>query len=124
MRALTAQQRRVLALVANGFTNADIGARLGLSSRTINRHLADVYDRLGVDDRAQAVAVALVLGELGRLDVQLPTGKQRPAVGRGRRQEPASGPQGAQEAAGSRRDVRGAARAAGGRTAARGEAAA
>ncbi|MCX5137614.1 LuxR C-terminal-related transcriptional regulator [Streptomyces sp. NBC_00340] len=124
MRALTAQQRRVLALVANGFTNADIGARLGLSSRTINRHLADVYDRLGVDDRAQAVAVALVLGELGRLDVQLPTGGPRPAIGRGRRQEPASGPQGAPEPARGGRDVRGTARAAEGRVAARGEAAA
>jgi DNA-binding CsgD family transcriptional regulator len=123
VRALTAQQRRVLALVANGFTNADIAGRLGLSSRTINRHLADVYARLGVDDRAQAVAVALVLGELGRLDVQLPTGRPRPAVGRGRRQEAASGPQGAQEPARGARDGRDAPRASSGRTAVRREAA-
>jgi LuxR family transcriptional regulator of spore coat protein len=124
VRALTAQQRRVLALVANGRTNADIAARLDLSPRTINRHLADVYDRLGVDDRAQAVAVALVLGELGRLDVQLPTGAPRPAVGRGRRQEAASGPQGVQEAARAVPVGRDAPRASSGRTATRGEAAA
>jgi DNA-binding NarL/FixJ family response regulator len=66
-------------LVANGRTNAQIGAELGLHPRTIDRHLAEAYSRLQVRDRAQAVAVALVLGELGRRDIQIP-GRQREAA--------------------------------------------
>ena len=72
MRALTARQRQVLLLAANGNTNAAIGQALGVSSMTVNRHLADIYRALGARDRANAVALALRYGDLGVGDIQLP----------------------------------------------------
>ncbi|MGN6561770.1 MAG: helix-turn-helix domain-containing protein [Thermomicrobiales bacterium] len=59
MTELTSRQRAVLALVATGATNAEIAAALGLSRQTVNGHLADAYQRLGVTDRTQA-ALAVV----------------------------------------------------------------
>jgi DNA-binding CsgD family transcriptional regulator len=71
-RALTARQREVLAHVANGNTNAQIGHLLGLHPRTVDRHLADTYKVLGARDRANAVALALLAGDLDRNDITLP----------------------------------------------------
>ena len=72
MKELPARQRQVLLLVANGNTNAQIGRRLGLSRPTIDRHLAETYRRLGASDRAQAVAIALAVGELGVHQIHIP----------------------------------------------------
>jgi DNA-binding CsgD family transcriptional regulator len=52
---LSARQRQVLALVADGLTNAQIATRLGLSGRTVDKHLENAYARLGVDNRTSAV---------------------------------------------------------------------
>jgi DNA-binding NarL/FixJ family response regulator len=71
-RALTARQREVLTHVANGNTNAQIGHLLGLHPRTVDRHLADTYRTLGARDRANAVALALLAGDLDRDDITLP----------------------------------------------------
>jgi DNA-binding CsgD family transcriptional regulator len=71
-RALTRRQREVLAYVANGRTNTQIGVLLGLHPRTIDRHLADTYKTLGARDRANAVALALLAGDLTRDDITLP----------------------------------------------------
>ena len=71
-RALTRRQREVLTHVANGNTNAQIGVLLGLHPRTIDRHLADTYKTLGARDRANAVALALMAGDLTRDDINLP----------------------------------------------------
>lgn len=73
-RALTARQRAVLALVANGNTNAQIGRWLGIHPVTVNSHLADIYRSLGAHDRAQAVALALRNGDLTRDDIHEPHG--------------------------------------------------
>ncbi|MFF2852630.1 helix-turn-helix transcriptional regulator [Streptomyces sp. NPDC058001] len=73
LSALTPRQRQVLALVANGHTNAQVGRRLDLSSMTINRHLAEIYRALGAKDRANAVALALLHGDLTREDINTPT---------------------------------------------------
>ena len=70
--SLTPRQRQVLALAANGNTNAQIGRLLGLSRPTIDRHLACAYRTLGAVDRAQAVAIALVVGELGAHHICIP----------------------------------------------------
>ena len=52
----------VLRLVAEGHTNKEIAARLFVSPDTINGHLDNIYRKLGVSDRAHAVAVALRSG--------------------------------------------------------------
>jgi DNA-binding NarL/FixJ family response regulator len=55
---LSARQSEVLRLVAAGLTNAQIGDELGISPRTVKRHLESVYDKLGVRTRAAAAAIA------------------------------------------------------------------
>lgn len=50
----TARQREILALVADGLTDAQIGRRLGLSAATVSKHLTRSYARLGVPNRAAA----------------------------------------------------------------------
>ena len=53
---LTSRELEVLALVADGATNRAAGERLHLSEATIKTHLLSIYAKLGVGDRAAAVA--------------------------------------------------------------------
>jgi DNA-binding NarL/FixJ family response regulator len=67
---LTRREREVLAQVATGRSNQEIADELVLSVRTIERHLATVYQKLGVSGRsarAAAVSHALRAGMLPRL---------------------------------------------------------
>ena len=73
MRSLTARERQVIRLVANGHTNASIAARLGIHRVTVDRHLANSYGKLGARDRANAVAISLRHGEIGMGDIELPS---------------------------------------------------
>ena len=57
--ALSARQREVLHLVAQGKTNREIAEALVLSERTVQRHIADLYARIGVRNRAEATAFEL-----------------------------------------------------------------
>ena len=59
---LTARQLDVLVLLADGRTNAEIAARLYLSPRTVDNHVAAVFCRLGVGSRRAAVTRAAELG--------------------------------------------------------------
>lgn len=52
--ALTPREREVLAWVAAGKTNRDIGAILGASPRTVEKHLERIYEKLGVETRTAA----------------------------------------------------------------------
>jgi predicted ATPase/DNA-binding CsgD family transcriptional regulator len=61
---LSARELEVLELVAEGLTSKQIGQQLFLSPRTVNHHLYTVFNKLGVDSRAQAVAVAARAGFL------------------------------------------------------------
>jgi DNA-binding NarL/FixJ family response regulator len=63
--ALSAREREVLTLVARGSSNREIARQLFVSEATVKTHLAHVYDKLDVADRAQAVAVAYERGILG-----------------------------------------------------------
>jgi DNA-binding CsgD family transcriptional regulator/pimeloyl-ACP methyl ester carboxylesterase len=56
---LSARQREVLSLIARGMTNREIATELVLSLRTVERHVNDIYARLGVRNRTEAVALAL-----------------------------------------------------------------
>lgn len=80
MRTLTARERELLLLVANGNTNAAIGRLLGLHHTTVNRHLANIYRALGARDRANAVALALFNGEIDLDDLELPAAHRRTAA--------------------------------------------
>jgi pimeloyl-ACP methyl ester carboxylesterase/DNA-binding CsgD family transcriptional regulator len=57
--ALSARQSEVLQLVAQGKTNREIAEALVLSERTVQRHIADLYARIGVRNRAEATAFEL-----------------------------------------------------------------
>lgn len=80
MKRLTARRRHVLALVANGHTNAQIGRMLGIHERTVNRHLAEIFQALGARDRANAVAIALVTGQLAPQQIHFPNQQKAAAV--------------------------------------------
>jgi DNA-binding NarL/FixJ family response regulator len=62
--ALTARETEVLALVARGGTNAEIGRELFISEATVKTHLLRAFAKLGVDDRTAAVTVAIERGVL------------------------------------------------------------
>lgn len=55
---LTPREIDVLAWVAKGKTNRDIGEILGMSPRTVNKHLEHIYVKLGVETRSAAAALA------------------------------------------------------------------
>jgi two-component system nitrate/nitrite response regulator NarL len=59
---LTPREREILALLAEGFTMRQIGRRLGISSRTVETHVAKIYRKLSVRSRVQAVSRAAALG--------------------------------------------------------------
>jgi len=56
---LTAREAEVLRWIANGKTNREIAEILGISPRTINKHLEQLFPKLGVENRTAAAAKAL-----------------------------------------------------------------
>lgn len=58
--ALTPRETEVLSWLAKGKTNRDIGDILGMSHRTVNKHLEHIFEKLGVETRAAAAALAIV----------------------------------------------------------------
>jgi two-component system nitrate/nitrite response regulator NarL len=62
--ALSKREREVLGLVADGLSAPAIARRLVLAVPTVKTHLAHLYDKLGVSDRAAAVAEAMRRGLL------------------------------------------------------------
>jgi two-component system response regulator DevR len=55
--ALSPQERRVLTLIAEGKTNKEVGLEMNLSEKTVKNYLANVFDKLNVTRRSQAVAM-------------------------------------------------------------------
>lgn len=56
--ALTPREAEVLAWLAKGKTNRDIGDILGMSPRTVNKHLEHIFEKLGVETRTAAASLA------------------------------------------------------------------
>lgn len=86
VEALTGRERQILDLLARGLPTATIAERLGLAPKTVRNRLTDVFAKIGVADRAAAVAVARDAG-LGigpRPDGTAPTsqtGTRSPTLG-------------------------------------------
>jgi two-component system response regulator DevR len=57
LAALSPQEKRVLALIAEGRTNKEVGLDLNLSEKTVKNYLSNVFDKLNVSRRAQAAAL-------------------------------------------------------------------
>jgi DNA-binding NarL/FixJ family response regulator len=62
LKQLTAREREVLGLIALGLTNDDVARHLVLGMTTVKTHVTRILMKLGVHDRAQAVAAAYQLG--------------------------------------------------------------
>jgi len=61
---LTEREKEVLAAVARGERSKEIAFKLNITERTVKAHLASIYNKLGVDSRAAAIAIASQRGLL------------------------------------------------------------
>ncbi len=61
---LTEREQQVLKAVALGERSKEVAFKLGISERTVKAHLASIYNKLGVDSRAAAIAIAAQRGWL------------------------------------------------------------
>jgi DNA-binding NarL/FixJ family response regulator len=64
---LTDREHDVLKLLADGLSAAEIGSRIHLSESTVKSHLAKIYQKLGVTNRAQALVTAMRAGLLSNM---------------------------------------------------------
>ena len=65
---LTEREREILRLIAQGDNNAEIAARLVLSPKTVRNHVSNIFNKLQVADRAQAMLRAREAGLGGKAD--------------------------------------------------------
>jgi DNA-binding CsgD family transcriptional regulator len=63
--ALSAREREVLAALADGLSNRELAERLFISERTANRHLSNIFTKLGVRNRTAAARIAIEAGLAG-----------------------------------------------------------
>ena len=54
---LSPQEKRVLALIADGYTNKEVGAKLELSEKTVKNYLSTIFEKLHVTRRAEAAVI-------------------------------------------------------------------
>jgi two-component system response regulator DegU len=59
---LSKREREILQMVANGSTTKEVARDLGISPHTVKTHLERIFEKLGANDRAQAVAIAIRTG--------------------------------------------------------------
>lgn len=59
---LTPREREILALIADGLSNNEIAGRLFISGYTVKTHVSNLFRKIGINDRVQAVLYALEVG--------------------------------------------------------------
>lgn len=59
---LSEKERIVLQAIARGYRSKEIAGDMGISERTVKAHLTNIYNKLGVNSRSQAVAIAVERG--------------------------------------------------------------
>jgi DNA-binding NarL/FixJ family response regulator len=59
---LSKREREILQKIANGATTKEVASELGISPHTVKTHLERIFEKLGANDRAQAVAIAIRTG--------------------------------------------------------------
>ena len=59
---MTVREKELLSLIAEGYTDAEIAARLGISSRTVETHRANLMPKLGLRTLAELIRFALHRG--------------------------------------------------------------
>jgi DNA-binding NarL/FixJ family response regulator len=69
MGALSERESEIVVLAARGLSNHQIATELGLSEATVKRHLANVYAKIGVRSRSEAVRTALMEQWIGIHDI-------------------------------------------------------
>lgn len=62
IESLTDREIQILTLTGKGFTNKAIGVQLGISDRTVQNHLANIFQKLNAESRTEAVMRAVSLG--------------------------------------------------------------
>jgi DNA-binding NarL/FixJ family response regulator len=62
MAQLTSREREILAILAQGLSNAEVAEHLVIAETTVKTHLARVMKKLGLREKAQAVAAAYQTG--------------------------------------------------------------
>jgi DNA-binding NarL/FixJ family response regulator len=67
--ALSERESEIVVLAARGLSNHQIATELGLSEATVKRHLANVYQKIGVRSRSEAVRTALMEQWIGIHDI-------------------------------------------------------
>jgi DNA-binding NarL/FixJ family response regulator len=72
---LTEREKEILQLVAQGASNEEIAARLGISEKTVRNRLSVIFDKLHVNNRTQAARYAL---RLGLISADEPEGPESP----------------------------------------------
>ncbi len=65
LNQLSHQERRVVALLAHGMTNKQIGEQMGLTEKTIKNYLATIFTKLNIERRTQAAALYVEAGKEG-----------------------------------------------------------
>ena len=69
LQVLTNRENEVLKLIACGFTNREISRDLSISESTVENHIHNIYVKLGISNRAQAVGFAFHLRIISLKDV-------------------------------------------------------
>jgi DNA-binding CsgD family transcriptional regulator len=59
---LSPREREILSLVAEGLGNKIVAARLGISEHTVKTHVTSIFEKLGAESRAEAVAIGARTG--------------------------------------------------------------